>query len=136
MFVIGSSSGRHMTYSDLLRENTPHLQHVAVDPTRDVAVLIYSSGTSGCPKGVMLTHRNVVANILQHRYVHIICREVVISKYLHYHPPHSFYKVNVTNTSIRNNLLSLCFDYTKIVNAKMLFSCLVMINNNKRFNKV
>lgn len=29
----------------------------------DVAVLPYSSGTTGFPKGVMLTHRNIVSNI-------------------------------------------------------------------------
>src|SRR2546427_8316117 len=34
---------------------------VTVDPRNDLAVLPYSSGTSGRPKGVMLTHRNLVA---------------------------------------------------------------------------
>jgi acyl-CoA synthetase (AMP-forming)/AMP-acid ligase II len=37
---------------------------VAVAPG-DTAALPYSSGTSGVPKGVVLTHRNLVANILQ-----------------------------------------------------------------------
>jgi acyl-CoA synthetase (AMP-forming)/AMP-acid ligase II len=31
----------------------------------EIAVLPYSSGTTGLPKGVMLTHRNLVANVLQ-----------------------------------------------------------------------
>jgi len=38
---------------------------VEIDPARDVCVLPYSSGTSGIPKGVMLTHRNLVANLCQ-----------------------------------------------------------------------
>lgn len=35
------------------------------DPAERVAVLPFSSGTTGVPKGVMLTHRNLVANIAQ-----------------------------------------------------------------------
>ena len=38
---------------------------VDIDPATDVAALPYSSGTSGIPKGVMLTHRNIVANLAQ-----------------------------------------------------------------------
>ena len=40
---------------------------VAVDPAADLALLPYSSGTSGLPKGVLLTHRACVANVLQQR---------------------------------------------------------------------
>ena len=39
--------------------------HVSIDPATDVAVLPYSSGTTGLAKGVMLTHRNLVANMVQ-----------------------------------------------------------------------
>ncbi len=38
---------------------------VPVNTAEDVVVLPYSSGTTGFPKGVMLTHRNLVANLLQ-----------------------------------------------------------------------
>ena len=38
---------------------------ITIDPTNDVVVLPYSSGTTGLPKGVMLTHANLIANILQ-----------------------------------------------------------------------
>jgi acyl-CoA synthetase (AMP-forming)/AMP-acid ligase II len=40
-------------------------QSAVVDPRTDVAVMLYSSGTAGGPKGVRLTHRNLVANVLQ-----------------------------------------------------------------------
>jgi acyl-CoA synthetase (AMP-forming)/AMP-acid ligase II len=41
--------------------------HVDIDPATDLVTLPYSSGTTGLPKGVMLTHRNLVANVAQCR---------------------------------------------------------------------
>jgi acyl-CoA synthetase (AMP-forming)/AMP-acid ligase II len=38
---------------------------VAINPKEDVAALPYSSGTTGLPKGVMLTHFNITANVQQ-----------------------------------------------------------------------
>jgi acyl-CoA synthetase (AMP-forming)/AMP-acid ligase II len=43
-----------------------------IDPARDLAVLPFSSGTTGLSKGVMLTHRNLVANMEQIRAIHRI----------------------------------------------------------------
>ena len=63
VFVIGDARGA-TPFAALLETDAP-APRVALDPTRDLAVLPYSSGTTGLPKGVMLTHRNLVANLVQ-----------------------------------------------------------------------
>ena len=49
----------------------PPIDQVPVDYAEHVVVLPYSSGTTGLPKGVMLTHRNLVANIAQMEYTFV-----------------------------------------------------------------
>ena len=43
----------------------PDLPHVEVNTDEDVAVLQYTGGTTGVPKGAMLTHYNIFANLVQ-----------------------------------------------------------------------
>ena len=54
-----------IAYSRLLEDSGSLFNPVSVNAKEDIAMLPYSSGTSGLPKGVMLTHHNVIANILQ-----------------------------------------------------------------------
>jgi acyl-CoA synthetase (AMP-forming)/AMP-acid ligase II len=63
VFVFGEADGAVPFAS--LRAAGGDPPEVAIDPGEDVVVLPYSSGTTGLPKGVMLTHRNLVANVLQ-----------------------------------------------------------------------
>jgi acyl-CoA synthetase (AMP-forming)/AMP-acid ligase II len=63
LFVVGDVPGS-TPFSALLRE-TGSPPAVPIRPAQDVAVLPYSSGTTGLPKGVMLTHANFVANVAQ-----------------------------------------------------------------------
>lgn len=63
IFVMGEAEGA-TPFTTLMRGDG-QLPEVSIDPMRDLVVLPYSSGTSGRPKGVMLTHSNLIAQIEQ-----------------------------------------------------------------------
>jgi acyl-CoA synthetase (AMP-forming)/AMP-acid ligase II len=64
--VVMDGAEGHASLLDLLSSDAPSPQ-VDIDPATDLVTLPYSSGTTGLPKGVMLTHRNLVANVAQCR---------------------------------------------------------------------
>ena len=55
--------GTVLSFQRLLNESLP--ADIPKASPRDVAILPYSSGTTGLPKGVMLSHRNLVVNLQQ-----------------------------------------------------------------------
>ncbi len=56
--------GRHVDF-DALLANDGAVKPARIDALRDVAVLQYTGGTTGVPKGAMLTHHNLLANARQ-----------------------------------------------------------------------
>lgn len=65
--VEGSSAGPSLIAEEALQDNDGVLEKVAISPSEDVAVLQYTGGTTGTPKGAMLTHDNLTINIHQVR---------------------------------------------------------------------
>lgn len=60
-------SGRFKHFTEIRSKSASSgaLSRAKVDPKNDAAFIVYSSGTTGLPKGVPLTHFNIVANLEQ-----------------------------------------------------------------------
>ncbi len=66
-----SIEGTQRLADALASVDVPQLPRVTIDPENDVAVLQYTGGTTGGPKGAMLTHYNIFANVVQTTTLHV-----------------------------------------------------------------
>lgn len=59
------SLGNDFTFEEFMARADGKPQPVEIEPEHDIAVLQYTGGTTGRSKGAMLTHRNLLANVIQ-----------------------------------------------------------------------
>ena len=62
--VRAPNDASHVPFEELLNNEGGH-EPATIDPENDVAVLQYTGGTTGVPKGAMLTHANIFINTMQ-----------------------------------------------------------------------
>jgi acyl-CoA synthetase (AMP-forming)/AMP-acid ligase II len=69
IFVINGSYSNYIPFEKLLEEGKNQIlnriPHFDIDPKRDIFLLLRSSGTTGLPKIVILSHYNFVAGLTQ-----------------------------------------------------------------------
>ncbi|MFZ5632184.1 MAG: acyl-CoA synthetase [Bacillota bacterium] len=63
LICVGDKKGPFLYYEELIKSGSPSEPETAVFED-DIHALVYTSGTSGKPKGVMLTHKNILSVII------------------------------------------------------------------------
>jgi acyl-CoA synthetase (AMP-forming)/AMP-acid ligase II len=103
VFVLGEADGAS-PFSSLMDPSAP-VPDADIDPANDVVVLPYSSGTTGGPKGVMLTHRNLIANLVQVEVAHELRPDDVLLGVLPFF--HIYGQIVIMNLALHLGLTSV-----------------------------
>jgi long-chain acyl-CoA synthetase len=71
LILLGTDEAKEntITLAEFINGKAANPPDVDFDPVNDVAALLYTGGTTGLPKGVMLTHNNLVSNALSAMYM-------------------------------------------------------------------
>ncbi len=60
----GTYEPGHVFFDDAVANAKPDPPPVEINPLEDIALIIYTGGTTGVPKGAALTHANIVSNVM------------------------------------------------------------------------
>ena len=67
-------------WSDIMAKTKLNPPHCEFNVKEDLATLVYTSGTTGLPKGTMLTHYNIIANIYQMKQISDYMRNIYLKE--------------------------------------------------------
>jgi long-chain acyl-CoA synthetase len=54
----------HLIFDEVVRSARPEPPTLSIDPVKDEALILYTGGTTGVPKGACLSHANLLSNVL------------------------------------------------------------------------
>lgn len=95
-------------FKELIEKYPPNPPKVKINPKKDLAVLQYTAGTTGLPKGCMLTHYNITSNMFQLTLTHGLesTRDDIILAHL---PFYHIYGMTILICT------SVCFDLSIVI---------------------
>jgi len=96
VFVFGEAPGT-TPFAELLAHPADGTG-AAIEPATDVSTILHSSGSTGYPKGVLLTHRNMAANVMHTREVAPLGEDERVLAVPPFH--HAFGMIMVLNASL------------------------------------
>ena len=95
--VVGNENKSYPGFKEFLNESTALLHSSEMD-RNDPAAIIYTSGTTGFPKGVTLSHKNVISNSYIHEYQMNLNKNDKLLLYVPIH--HSFGQNSIFNCAL------------------------------------
>jgi len=101
-------------FKELIEKYPPNPPKVEITPKKDLAVIQYTAGTTGLPKGCMLMHYNIVSNMFQLALTHGMegTREDIVLAHL------PFYHIYGMTTLI---CASVCFGLSIVIQKRFEF---------------
>ncbi len=109
---------------DLLREYGPEPPHAEIDMREDLALLQYTSGTTGLPKGAMITHHSLLHNTVGSAvWNHIAEDDVHLSVLPFFHVTGMIHSMNMPIYTGTTNVMLSRFDTATAMKAIATFGC-------------